>query len=103
MLKLPECHGEASPETPDSYHEYECYAPAQDKVGEDVDFDCDTCLANFLQCGGTIHPETGKKMPYLLARLLYGRPSFYIPSWQEAEDMKIKDLLEHAFNKENRK
>jgi hypothetical protein len=97
-MKLPKCYGEVihNYEEPD---EYDCTALASNLIPDNWDFDCEFCLANFLQCGGTIHPETGKKMPYLLAHLLYGKPSFYIPTTEESERMKMEKFLEEILER----
>jgi hypothetical protein len=66
LFKLPRCLG------------YHTYSPNGDGFDCDYEYaeDCGDCLANFLQWGGTFNPETGKKMPFWLACLLYGKPNF---------------------------
>jgi hypothetical protein len=101
ILKLPKCYGQVY-HYPDQPDEADCTAPANDLIAENWDYGCEFCLANFLYHGGTIHPETGKKMPYLLARFLYGKPSFYIPTAEESNRIKMEKFFDELLGERKR-
>jgi hypothetical protein len=100
--KLPKCYGAYYPATEMGPAESDCLAPANDLVKDDVDYDCEHCLASFDVHGGTIHPETGKKMPYLLARILYGKPTHYIPTPEEQEKMRLEKFFDEMSKKRSK-
>jgi hypothetical protein len=97
FLKPPKCYGVYYPATELGPAEGDCLAPSGNE-----NLECDTCLAAFTTNGGTIHPETGKKIPYLLARLLYGRPDFHIPTEEELQKERIERFLD-AYKKRRNK
>jgi hypothetical protein len=63
-MKIPCCSGR--------YYEmegdYDCDA-MHDKC-------CEDCFAAYRKIGGLWHPETGKHIPKIVARILFGKPSY---------------------------
>jgi hypothetical protein len=95
LLKLPpcKCHGGY-----DSYYgdsDFECeYEP------EEGDFieDCASCLCEWKEWGGRIDPRTNRKLPLIIAILLYGLPMTRTPKCGKCKTFKM--LLEKNGGKE---
>jgi len=37
---------------------------------------CEDCFAAYKKIGGLWHPETGRHIPKIVARMLFGKPSY---------------------------
>jgi hypothetical protein len=73
IIKLPVCKGHS---IQDYYGDYDFWC---DYGEETIPEDCDNCICRWKQWGGRINPKTGRKIPWLIAFLLYGLPYTRMP------------------------
>jgi hypothetical protein len=85
FLKLPVCEGHSEYDAWNGDYDFWC-----DYGEETIPDECDDCLCGWKESGGRVNPKTGRKIPWLIAFLLYGPPSTRTPCCKNCSRVKGK-------------